>query len=479
MKLALVSGDGLPVSGLLTVFRNVVDLGIERNLIELPIPADLGYSWRPDKPQFFPRGINTLHYPDWLAVTDSVPVHADSTQFSKELTAIRCDVARAATLSPDARRDLHQRVEVLAAAYDKHFSHWFAEYNVDWVCAINMTLSDAVPVTIGLHRAAARYWDNGRPGGILFWDHDLFASYSVYDRGIRMYPEHPNEFTPVPGTHPSHRWAVVSDGLAEEAISYPTPMRPLVVPNVLPRLPRKGLDKLHQEFLAQLNIDLKRPVLLAPVRVFRVKGIEIAVSLLAAVRDACRRRDEPVPYLLVFGSLDEDPDYAREVLTTAEREDVRGDVRFLNGVPLVSHRDATGRLHLDEVDLLRISDVSGGGVFFTPNRPDVESVGLGPALAGIARLPCALTSYDAFDEVYGADYGHIRVRPDDGLYQAGNEFLDWMVARRQGDRKIQTVLEVNQRLVLDYFPDSPWQRLLQEMATSADSKFPIADEKNQ
>jgi hypothetical protein len=36
MRIALVSGDGLPVSGLLTTFRNVVDIGVAESLLELP-----------------------------------------------------------------------------------------------------------------------------------------------------------------------------------------------------------------------------------------------------------------------------------------------------------------------------------------------------------------------------------------------------------------------------------------------------------
>jgi hypothetical protein len=45
---------------------------------------------------------------------------------------------------------------------------------------------------------------------------------------------------------------------------------------------------------------------------------------------------------------------------------------FFGGVPLGSHRDRKGKWRLDEVDLLRIADNTDGGVFFTPNRTDVE-----------------------------------------------------------------------------------------------------------
>lgn len=54
MKWAVISGDGLPTSGLLTIFRNVVEIAMKKNTIVNEIPADLGFSWRPDKKYFFP-----------------------------------------------------------------------------------------------------------------------------------------------------------------------------------------------------------------------------------------------------------------------------------------------------------------------------------------------------------------------------------------------------------------------------------------
>lgn len=52
MKWAIISGDGLPTSGLLTIFRNVAEIAIKNNIIINEIPADLGFSWRPDKNTF-------------------------------------------------------------------------------------------------------------------------------------------------------------------------------------------------------------------------------------------------------------------------------------------------------------------------------------------------------------------------------------------------------------------------------------------
>jgi hypothetical protein len=177
-----------------------------------------------------------------------------------------------------------------------------------------------------------------------------------------------------------------------------------------------------------------------------------------------------VPYLLVFGSLDEDPEYTGEVLATVAAEGVGDDVRFLDGVPLTSGRDRDGRWRLDEADLLRVCADSRGGVFFTPNRPDVESVGLGPALAALADVPCASTAYDARNEVYGSDFVQVRVDPR-ALATSAAEFADYLAATRRADRGVRLSLAGNRISMRSRFPDGPWRKLLEQMAraVAADS----------
>ena len=238
------------------------------------------------------------------------------------------------------------------------------------------------------------------------------------------------------------------------------------MPNVLPDVPTSGLTQAHGDFMSTWELDPARPVILVPVRVFQVKGVEIAVALLAAVRRACARRGEPAPYLLVFGSLGEDPAYSVEVLDATERHEAGSDVRFLGGVPLGTHRDSAGNWRLDEVDLLRIAQATGGGVFFTPNRPDVESVGLGPALAAVAGLPCAATDFHAFDEIYGEDFRYVPVRPAEGLDVAGEQFAAWMAARRDGEPWFTAAAEFNRRRVAARFPAGPWRHLWHELLAS-------------
>lgn len=98
MRWAVVSGDGLPVSGLLTIFRNVVDRARDADLLEFPVTADLGYSWRADKQRFFPRGLPGAEYPSWLQVSDAVPVSVDPARWMEKLDTIRRTVAAAEEL---------------------------------------------------------------------------------------------------------------------------------------------------------------------------------------------------------------------------------------------------------------------------------------------------------------------------------------------------------------------------------------------
>jgi len=461
VKLAVVCGDGLPVSGLLTIFRNIIDLMRDTcDDVELPVTADLGYSWRPDKAVFYPKGGPGGGYPDWLEVTGSTPV-PDHVGLAERWLSIRTAAEKAHELTHSERTDLSEQVEELAAPYEAYFLDWLKSAQLDWLVGINMTLSDAIPVTLALHRAAASYWSNGRPGGLILWDHDLFGSYSVHEGALRVYPCEPNEFTPVPAA--PQRWVVPTEQLAAEGRGYPTDLVPRVIPYVLPRIPNATLEARHEEFLRQLQVSSSQPVILVPVRIFRVKGVEIAVSLLAAVLRECDRRGQPHPCLMVFGSLDEDPDYSRDVLALVRQERVADSIRFLDGVPLSSNRDEAGQWRLDEVDLLRIAKATAGGLFYTPNRADVESVGLGPALAAVARLPFATTVFNALDEVYGSGLRYVRINDDVPLSVAAERFTDLLTAHRLGDPALAADLEHNLDEIRHVFPDEPCLRFLREL----------------
>ncbi|MEE2037729.1 hypothetical protein Q8791_10905 [Nocardiopsis sp. CT-R113] len=472
VKLALVCGDGLPVSGLLTVFRNIVTRFHGEPTSQEPIPADLGYSWRPDKPAFFPHGTGPGCYPPWLEVSRTLPCAGPD--LPEELLDVRRRVARAGDLDPGERAHLWQRIEALAGPYEAYFSAWFDEHDVDWVVAVNMTLSDAVPVTLALHRAAARRWDGGRPGGVLFWDHDLFGSYAVHEGEERVYPPAPNEFTPLPGRHHAHRWAVVSEALRVETCGYPTPLKAVTVPNVLPETPPEELEDRHREFLGQIGAAPGQPLLLVPVRVFRVKGVEISIRLFSRMRQVSREQGRPEPLLLVFGDLGEDPDYTEEVLDEALHEEVLDHVRFLDGVPLRSHRGTDRRWRLDEIDLLRVGAATGGGVLFTPNRPDVESVGLGPALATVAGIPSAVGDFHAFSDIYGDAFLCARLHGDGDLRETAEEMLGLMRARADGEPWFTEAMRRNLTRLDSHFPVEPWRRLWGELVSGMDAQDPTS-----
>lgn len=470
MRVGLVSGDGLPVSGLLTIFRNVVEVGREMEVLEVPIPTDLGFSWRPDKPGFFPSGDNTITNPNWMSIADCpATVRIENVMFATELTSIRENLASFSLLSVSEKEQLKSRIAKLTKVYYKHFANWLKINELDWVIALNMTLSDAVPVTAALHHAVYDYFSKGRRGGILFWDHDLFQSCAIRDpsTGVRLYPEKPNEFTPLPRKNEFTRWVVVSDALAEETTHYPTDLSPNVVPNVLPSIQVDALQTRHWDYARRLGLDLRRPILLNPVRMFRIKGVHIAIKLLAAMKMVAKAQQIEIPYLLVFGSLQEDREYGQEVIALVQDLNISSEVRFLDGVPLTSHCEADGSWKLDEIDLLRLSATSCGGVVFTPSVRDVETVGLGPGLGAQAGLPCAVTDYDAFERIYGSSLMYTRVGPDpDGIQKAGEEFLNVLQRMKRQDTNLLSRLRQNQRTMENRFPVEPWRNLWQEMKTT-------------
>ena len=280
-----------------------------------------------------------------------------------------------------------------------------------------------------------------------------------------MYPPAPNALTPLPAAQPWQRWVVATDGLAAEASGYPGAPQPQVLPIVLPQLQPGPLAERHEKFLAEQGIGAGRPVLLAPVRVWRPKGADIAVALLAEARARARRADEPDPCLLIFGSRAEDREFAVELAGQARRLGVWPDVRFLDGVPLVSCRDEAGRWRLDEADLLKLAAVTGGAVLFTPSQPDIDTVGLGPALAAVAGVPCAVTAFDCFAPVYGEGFSRIDVRPTAaGLRQAAGELYAAMRATRRGDPEAAAAMAGNAAIVAERFGAAGWRELLASMA---------------
>jgi glycosyltransferase involved in cell wall biosynthesis len=466
VKIGLISGDGLPVSGLLTVFRNVFHLGRSMGLLDDVVVADLGYSWRSDKERFFPHGPNPYRYPPWLRPTtnDSI-AESNWAALSAELEDIRRCVATFEILDTPERHSLAVRIEDLRKVYFDHFSTWLERHEPDWVFAMNLTLPHAVSVTSALYMAADLHY-RSRPGGLVIWDHDLCGSNGRWDAAVnrRFYPSSPNDVTPLPPEAPHIKWIVVSEALAREAESYDTTAHPQVLANVLPRVP-PGIAHHHREFARQLELNFELPTLVSPVRIYRVKGVSQTLRFHAEVVDECFRRSLPPPYLLVFGSLDEDPEYANELITLRDELATKEHVRFLGGVPLETMQEDNGDWRLDEVDLLRLARATHGGVVFTPSVSDFETVGLGPGLAAAAEIPAVSTRYNAFDEVYGAaGVTCTTFEPDgSGMTEAAAHFVDVLARFARHDADLIAELKRNRQAVESLFPVGPWRTLLDSM----------------
>ncbi|ULE33465.1 hypothetical protein [Mycobacterium sp. IDR2000157661] len=473
MKIGLISGDGLPVSGLLTVFRNVFHLGRSMGLFDDVVAADLGYSWRPDKARFFPHGPNPQRYPRWLKPTINRSIgSSDWATVATEVEDIRRCVAGFDELDELQRKSLVDRIACLRTLYFGHFSAWFKRHDPDWVFAINLTLPHAVSATSALFAAANQHY-GARRGGLVVWDHDLCGSNGRWDTAIdrRFYPAVPSDVTPVPTDARHIKWIVVSQALEREAETYNTTARPQVLANVLPTVP-PGIEQRHHEFARQLNLDLKLPILLSPVRIYRVKGVSQSLRFHREVLNECSSRSLPAPSLLVFGSLDEDPEYAAELTSLRDELAIGPRVRFLGGVPLETVREANGDWRLDEVDLLRLARATNGGVVFTPSVSDFETVGLAPGLAAAAGIPVVSTRYKAFTEVYGAAGFTCPVFEPDGtgMTEAAGRFVDWLAGFARRDDASIADLRQNREVVESIFPAGPWRELLTSMNTAvADS----------
>ncbi len=466
MKIGLISGDGLPVSGLLTVFRSIFYIGRSMGIFDDTVVADLGYSWRSDKKRFFPNGPDSYRYPQWLKpmINDSI-TRSNSNMLSTELEDIRRCVTGFEALDRLERESLAGRIDNLRKLYFDHFSSWLARHEPDWVFAINLTLPHAVSATSALYMAADLHYST-RPGGMVLWDHDLCGSNGRWDTEVnrRFYPSAPNDLTPVPTEARHIKWIVVSKALAREAESYNTPARPQILANVLPSIPR-GIEQHHREFAEQFELDLERPILVNPVRIYRVKGVSQAMLLHKEVLDECSRRSLPPPYLLVFGSLDEDPEYADELITLRNELGIDESLRFLGGVPLETIREDNGDWQLDEVDLLRLARATNGGVVFTPSVSDFETVGLGPGLAAAAEIPAVSTRYNAFGEVYGAaTFTCTTFDPNGtGITKAASEFVDVLARFARQDAALIADLRRNREVVESMFSAGPWRALFKSM----------------
>ncbi|CNH32190.1 glycosyltransferase family protein [Yersinia pekkanenii] len=462
MKWAIVSGDGLPTSGLLTIFRNVAEIAIKNNIIINEIPTDLGFSWRPDKKYFLPDGSRKSHYPTWMKISSIHHRSIDGTDFGNKILEIRSKVAKFESLTSVEIKNAEQDIISISKLYQEYFLNWFEENAIDWVFSLNLTISDAVPVSLALHNAAKTYWGNKENGGVIFWDHDLFGSYAIYEHEERLYPKAPNILTPIPQDNAYTKWIVVSEALANESKNYPTELKADVIPNILPTIDVSKFSNIHIDFLSQHNIPVGSSIVIVPVRVFRVKGIEISINVFNELFNIYKEKGLSTPKLLIFGNMNEDPEYAHDLKQQVKILNLEDETIFLDEVPLQTYKNKDNKWYLDEIDLLIICHVLSGAVLFTPNVENVESVGLAPALAAIASLPCAVTQYSAFTEFYGPEYHYIKVIPEHPV-DAAQQLFEWMRLHAAGEATIKSRLASNKLFVQSKFPEGPWQKFIHQL----------------
>ncbi|HDL7993180.1 TPA: hypothetical protein PXP90_003908, partial [Yersinia enterocolitica] len=178
--------------------------------------------------------------------------------------------------------------------------------------------------------------------------------------------------------------------------------------------------------------------------------------------DIYKEKSLCLPKLLIFGSMNEDPEYAAYLKEQVNVLHLDKDIIFLDEVPLQTYRNKYNKWCLDEIDLLTICHTLSGAVLFTPNVKNVESVGLGPALAAIYTIPCAVTEYSAFTEFYGSEYHHIKVDP--GFPRdAAQQLFEWMRMRAAGEIEIKMQLVSNKLLTQSKFPISPWEDFIHQL----------------
>jgi glycosyltransferase involved in cell wall biosynthesis len=259
-------------------------------------------------------------------------------------------------------------------------------------------------------------------------------------------------------------WVVSTEGLQAEAASYGTGLAPLHAPAVLPAL--GSLDRaMADRFLSQHQIDSNAPILHNPVRLTEVKGAHLALDAFSVI--CAEWTDKPAPVLLLWGPLLEDEDYSTGLVQQARSQGTFRHVRFLDGVPLATTADETS-VRLDESDLLLLAKQSNGGVMFTPPVPDVETIGLGPALAGLAGLPCVVTPYNALQEVYGAHFAVVQATScaKSHVEDAARRFVAYL----GDDRYPAEHAERNQAIVDQVFDTKPWLDIWDAMRAAATVK---------
>ena len=239
------------------------------------------------------------------------------------------------------------------------------------------TLHFNLPLTAALHAVA----DAGRPQ-LVAWCHDLSWANPLYRPLMReAYP-----WQLLKRCHPRVRYVVVSRDRQRDlaALTGTDPVAIAVIP--------AGVDLAHwarfgqatRRLLAALRLEPEELVLLLPARITRRKNIELAIRIVAALRDRGAR-----PRLLVTGPPGphdvRSGTYLDELLRLRTQLGVEREVALLYPYRL---RDAT------VADLYQVADA----LLFPSSQ---EGFGIPVLEAGLSRLPVFCADLPPLREIAG------------------------------------------------------------------------------
>lgn len=114
-----------------------------------------------------------------------------------------------------------------------------------------------------------------------------------------------------------------------------------------------------QRFCSEWQLEAERPFVLAPVRIFHVKGVDVTIRWFSYLKEAVSKQARRAPYLLVFGAVGQEPAYGQHCRELALSLGLESDIVWLDGVP-VSPLVRDGRLVPSEAELLTMARATRG-----------------------------------------------------------------------------------------------------------------------
>jgi glycosyltransferase involved in cell wall biosynthesis len=262
------------------------------------------------------------------------------------------------------------------------------------------TLHFNIPLTAALHRAA------DAPGPrLVAWCHDLSWSNPLYRAGMRE----ADPWALLKTCHPAVRYVVVSRDRQRDlaALAGVSPERLAVVPAGVDLGRWLRLGAATRRLLAALHLAPEELVLLLPARITRRKNVELAIRIVAVLRDQGAR-----PRLLVTGPPGPHDvragTYLHELLTLRAALGVEAEVELL-----YPHRlsDAT------MADLYQVADA----LLFPSSQ---EGFGIPLLEAGLSRLPVFCSDLPPFHEIAGDRVHYFAV--DENPAEVARRLLDFV-----------------------------------------------------